>query len=178
MRKILIIIFLFVFPLAAYGADSSLPAPETVVSEFYAALKKTESQPLPQALRTLSAFLSRDMNALITSARNADEAYLKKYPADKGILGNGTCFFYGGGDCTFTSFKVLKGSRTGDLATVRVRLILTDTRPGYPPASWDNRVALKREKEKWVISDIEYFGSGASQVLKEAIDEARDAVQK
>jgi hypothetical protein len=176
MRKILLALSLAA-SLSAHGAGTA-PSPESVVETFYAALMKTPAPPLVEELKALSVFLSQDLNGLIAGAQQAEAAYLKKYPTDKGILGNGTCFFYGGGDCAFTSYRVVKTLQSHDAVKVTVHLTLLDSRPGYPATSWQNVVALKREKERWVINDIEYFGSSASRNLKDATDEARRAVQR
>ena len=177
MRRLFIALLLLV-PLAAHGAERPSPAPQAVVREFYATLKKTELQPLSQELKAVSAFLSSDLNRLIARAEEADEAYLRKYPEDKGMLGNGTCFFYGGGDCAFTTYNITKVSQAGDGVNVTVQLTLLDERPGYPSASWEDVVELKKEKERWVIDDIGYFGTKASRELKDGIDEDRKALQK
>jgi hypothetical protein len=112
------------------------------------------------------------------NAQNAEAAYLRKYPTDKGILGDGTCFFYGGGDCSFTSYRVVLTKHTGDDVKITIQLTLVDDRPGYASVSWDNVVELKLENARWVIGDIAYFGTTASEVLKGSTEEARRAVQK
>jgi hypothetical protein len=178
MRTIVITFALLATLSAAHGAKGFSPSPETAVRDFYSMLMKARPQPLSRQLKALSVFLGQNLNRLIANAQNAGAAYLKKYPTDKGILGDGTCFFYGGGDCSFTSYKVTNTSRTGDLVNVTVQLTLVDNRPGYPSASWDNMVELNREKDRWVINDIEYFDSKASKILKESTGEARSAVQR
>lgn len=164
----------------AHGADSPSPGPETVVRSFYAILMNPRPQSLPQELKKLSVFLSQDFRRLIANAQNAEADYLEKNPTNKGILGDGTCFFYAGGDCSFTSYKVTKTLRANDTAKVTVRLTFTlpGNQYGYSSAEWDNVVELKREKDRWVIHDIEYFDSKASSLLKELTEEARSAVQK
>jgi hypothetical protein len=163
----------------AYGADGQSTSPESIVGNFYTTLNSnTPASPLDEQLKALSGFLSQELNRLIASAQQAEAAYLNKYPTDKGILGNGTCFFFGGGDCSFTSYRITETRQANDTATVKVQLALTDCRPGYPVSSWENVVALQKEKEKWVINDIGYFGSSAARNLKVAIEEARRAVQQ
>lgn len=175
--RLVVIVFFLLASVPAPGADNSSPAPETVVRDLYTALMKARPQPLARELRALSVYLSKDLNRLIADAQRADAAYLKKNPTDKGILGDGTCFFYGGGDCSFTSYKITKTSRAGAVVTVTVHLTLTDSRPGFPSASWDNVVELKRENNRWVIDDIGYFDSKASKILRESTEEARSAVR-
>lgn len=164
----------------AHGADSSSPSPETVVRSFYAILMNPSPQSLPQELKKLSVFLSQDFSRLIENAQSAQADYLEKNPTNKGILGDGTCFFYAGGDCSFTAYRVAKALRASDTAKVTVHLTfaLPGSQPDYSPAEWENVVELKREKNRWVINDIEYFNSKASSLLKELTEEARSAVQK
>ena len=120
--------------LSAHGAGSLPSTPETVVHDFYATLLKPGPRPLSEELTELSVFLSQDLNHLIVNAQTADAAYLRKYPTDKGILGNGTCFFYGGGDCSFTSYRVMPAKDFGGTVKITVQLTLVDDRPGYPSA--------------------------------------------
>ena len=87
MRTIVIALFL-ISSLVVRGANASSRTPESIVQDFYATLQKTLSKPLPQALRSLSRFLSRDLNTLIAEAQRADDAYLKKNPTDKPFLGD------------------------------------------------------------------------------------------
>lgn len=164
----------------AHGADSSSSAPETVVSSFYAILMNPRPQSLPQELKNLSVFLSQDFGRLIANAQSAEADYLEKNPTNKGILGDGTCFFYAGGDCSFTSYKVTKTLRASDAAkvTVQLTLALPGSQPDHSPAEWENVVELKREKNRWVINDIEYFNTKASSLLRELTEEARSAVQR
>ena len=160
-----------------HGADSSLPGPEAVVRDFYAALMNAKPQPLAQKLRELSVFLSQDFNRLIANAQSAEQNYLEKNPTNKGFFGEGTCFFHAG-NCSFTSYKITKTLRASNTVKVTVQLTLVDGWSAHPYAeSWDNVVELKREKDRWLINDIEYFGFKASKLLKESTEEARSAVQ-
>ena len=162
----------------AHGAEPLSPGPETVVRDFYAALMNPMPQSLPQELRKLSVFLSQDFNRLIANAQSAEENYLEKNPTNKGFFGEGTCFFHAG-NCSFSSYKITKTLRASNTVKVTVQLTLIDGWSAHPSAeSWDNVVELKREKNSWVINDIEYFGFKASKLLKESTEEARSAVQK
>ena len=161
-----------------HGAGPSLPGPETVVRDFYAALMNPRPQSLSQDLKELSVFLSQDFNRLIANAQNAEADYLEKNPTNKGFFGEGTCFFHAG-NCSFTSYKITKTLRASNTVKVTVLLTLIDGWSAHPSAeSWDNVVELKKENDRWVINDIEYFGLKASKLLKESAEEARSAVQK
>jgi len=162
----------------AYGADNLLSSPENVVDSFYNTITRYRKKSFSSELKALSVFLDKDFNALIQNAQKADTAYLKKYPTDKGILGDGTCFFYGGGDCFYTSYKITNIEMNDDNAKISVHLILTDERPGYPCFEWDNFVYLKKEKNKWLIHDIGYFETNATKVLQESIEDALSAVRE
>jgi hypothetical protein len=136
------------------------------------------SRPLPEALRTLSRFLSHDLTVLIADAMKADDEYLRKNPTDKGFLGDGTCFFYGGGDCDFSSYRVIGMKSKGHAVEARVELTLKNmNRPKDPPTTWIDTVTLVQEKDTWVIRDIGYFGEKASHILKDDIQEARKGVR-
>ena len=176
--RMLLLPFVIVTLLASQGKETSTHAPELVVQVFYATLQKTMSSPLPQALRALSKFLTHDFNKLIAEAVIADDAYLKKNPGEKGFLGDGTCFFYGGGDCDFSSYKVGEVKKKGERIEVHVELSVKDmNRPKNPPYTWTDVVILTRENDKWLIQDIQYFNSAASGVLKDNIEEARKEAQ-
>jgi hypothetical protein len=179
MRTVAVRFFSLLFvPLTAFAADQSIQALETVVRSYYAALAKPQPG-LREALKTLSPFFSVRLNKLVKHARAADELYAERFPTDVPPFEHGTCVFYGGGDCDFSSYEVQTATARGLEATVQVELSLTDrNRPGEPPYRWVNTLILTTERGRWVIDDIEYFDTKASDALREIIKEVQGSIRK
>jgi large subunit ribosomal protein L7/L12 len=160
-------------PLTVLAADQSTEAVKTVVRSYYAALAKPQPG-LREELKTLSPFFSAHLNKLVKQARAADDLYAKRFPTDVPPFEHGTCVFYGGGDCDFSSYEVVAATAQGAAGKATVELALIDrNRPGEPPYRWVNALILKTERGKWVIDDIEYFDTRASDALREITKEGR-----
>ena len=174
-KQCMLVACMLAVPGMAHAGQVALPPePEAVVREFYAALQSDKPETLTRKLKAISPLLSQDFNRLIADARRAQAEYLWKNPTDKGFLGNGVCFFYGGGDCDFTSYKITRVARAGDKADVTVLLTLVDRWSDRPSDTvWENVVEMKRERGKWVINDVAYFGDKASLSLIEGMRTAK-----
>ena len=166
------ILALLLIAVTALGAQGGLQSPNDIVRLFYESLKN----PLPDLSRDLdrlSPFLSVHLSGLLEQARTADALYSTKFPTDVPPFGHGTCVFYGGGDCDFSSYSVLAVNRHGATVQATVELLLKDgNRPSQPPYRWLNTVMLKTERGRWVIDDIKYFDGGASDTLGEIVKDA------
>lgn len=178
MRTVAIRLLPLLFlPLTAFAADQSTETLETVVRSYYAALAKPQAG-LREALKTLSPFFSAHLNKLVKQARAADDLYAKRFPTDAPPFEHGTCVFYGGGDCDFSSYEVVTATAQGAAAKATVELALIDrNRPAEPPYRWVNTLILKTEHGKWVIDDIEYFDTRASDALREITKEAQGSIR-
>ena len=171
MRTTILLVLLFASG-AALSADNSSGKPGPIVRDFYAELAKVRTG-LRQELKHLSPFLTSHLNELTDRAFVANESYRKRFPTEAPPFEHGSCEFYGGGDCHFSSYKVLKTDKRGATMRTTVELTLIDTnRPGEPPHVWRDTVILKMELGRWAIDDIENPNGKASETLKRI---ARDA---
>jgi hypothetical protein len=163
--------FLF-FSLSAYS-EERLELPERTIHRFYTAL--TRGQPnLHKEFESLSPYLDQKMNMLVKQALAANDSYINRFPDDIPPLEHGNCVFFGGGDCEFSSFKQINLTVKGSAAKGIVELEIIDrNRPKEPPYRWRNDVKLIQEQGKWVITDIDYFGTSASDNLKQIIKDAQ-----
>jgi hypothetical protein len=176
MLKIPLLVPLFV-SLAAFGEDGTSGAPEATIRSFYARLAKPQAD-LRRALKAVSPFLSPQLNKLVRRAWVADESFRKRFPNEAPPFEHGTCVFYGGGDCDFSSFKVLRAQRDGATIKCTMELALTDrNRPNEPSYRWLNTVILMKDHNQWVIVDTEVPGGRASESLKRIAKDAQEAIK-
>lgn len=149
------------------------PSPESFVGRFYSGFNEKE-------FRTVAAFtpfFSRDLQALLLNAVEAEKAYLDRYPTDKGPLGEGPCIYYGGGDCSFEAFEVLGSTPAGQVIKVTVQLKLLPRRTGEEAYVWTNVLTLDVENGRWVVIDIERDDRRLSDDLKRIVLETQRALK-
>jgi len=147
------------------GANAVPPTPAKVVRSFYGALTHSSSS-LAQDMARIAPLLTERLNDLVSKALAADLRFAETHPGEVPPLEHGTCVFYGGGDCEFSSASVSAGALDGGNARVIVELVLKDrNHPKDRPYRWANTVLLKYERGRWAIDDIRYFDSGASEAL-------------
>ena len=176
MLKIPLLVPLFV-SVVAFEADGTSGAPEATIRSFYTTLAKPQAD-LRRDLKAVSPFLSPQLKKLVGRAWVADESFRRRFPHEAPPFEHGTCVFYGGGDCDFSSFKVLRTQR--DSATIKctVELALIDrNRPNEPPYRWLNTVMLTMDHNQWVIADIEVPGGRASESLRRIAKDAQEAIK-
>ncbi len=118
-------------------------------------------------------------NELVGRALTADNAYSKKFPDDAPPFEHGSCVFYDGGDCSFSSYRLMETDRDDALAKTTVELSLTDpNRPSRPPYRWQDTVTLKKMGGRWVIDEVEYPDGKASDTLKAIIQDAKTETER
>lgn len=165
--RFVLIARLLVMAVMADAAFADLPPePEDVAHKFYAALGSSERGIFEQQRKALSPLLSQNLNRLIVDALRAAAEYQRKNPTDKGTMVDGSCFFYGGRECSFTSYKIVRVARTSGKANVTVLLALVDQ---WTDATWENVLEMKQEGGKWVIDDVAHGNDKASLYLIQSI---------
>jgi hypothetical protein len=170
--RLIIFLFAVLFSHAALSEEhTTLPA--NTIHNFYKALKRPQPD-LQKEFESLSPYLSQKMNMLIKQALMANDSYIKRFPTDVPPFEHGNCVFYGGGDCDFSSYRLVSTLSDGTTNRSTVELELIDrNRPTEPPYRWHNTVTLIMEQGRWVITDIDYFGSKASDNLRRIIQDAK-----
>ena len=169
--RLIVFLSIILFSLSAFSEDHSMQ-PERTVRGFYTALTQTQPNLLKE-LESLSPYLCQKMNMLVKQALMANDTYISRFPNDIPPFEHGNCVFFGGGDCDFSSYKLVSTTVKGAIAKSTVELDLIDrNRPKEPPFRWYNNVTLIKEQGKWVIIDVDYFGSSASENLKQIIKDA------
>lgn len=155
---------------AVSGGD----APQATVRTFYATLAKPQPD-WQRQLHDLEPMLSGGLNALLRRALAADDAYRRKFPDDAPPFEHGSCVFYGGGDCAFTGYRLIRIEQGTGQARITVELSLTDEqRPAQPPVRWRNTVTLARMTDgRWLIDEIQTPDGKTSDSLQAIVRAAR-----
>ena len=140
------------------GCEKQAPSPEAAVQGFYALRLKLAitGAPAPKELAQLAPFLGEELRDLLAQARKRHDDDVARTPADKPSFSEGELFsslFEGP-----TSFEVGADEATGDVHRISVQLAYDLHRP---VTSWTDKVVVKAEAGKWVVTDIEYGGSWA-----------------
>jgi len=146
---------------------------EAVVVRFYRFLDTPAGRLITKDNTTLFSYFSSEVSRSLHTALAADENYLKKYPTDKPFFGDGTCIIYGGSECSFNSFRIIKTVSTMHQATVRVELSYADPRAPQSVTQWENTVYLHHENGQWRIVDMVRFKEKFTETLKTIVDEAQ-----
>ena len=143
--------------------------------DFYAANAKLPAVTNLSQAEPFTKFLSSDLYRLMKRALEADEAYLKKNPTDKGYFGDGVSFV--GNPDGSTSYLIKTVIPVAPKSVkVEVRFSYIDKRkPKEWSSTWSNVIHLTLENNRWMIDDIEYRDGGRlSADLKKAIEESQE----
>src|ERR1700690_3091053 len=115
--KTLGILAVMLIAVTALRAHDDSQSPNDVVRLFYESLRNPQPD-LGRDLDRLSPLLTVHLNGLLEQARTVDAQYTNRFPQDAPPFEHGTCVFYGGGDCDFSSYSVLANKRRGATAQV------------------------------------------------------------
>lgn len=133
----------------------SSPETRDVVQQFYTTLSanRITGAPTDRQLAKLSPYLSDTLRALLTAARRRSEADAARAPNEKPAFAEGDLFsslFEGP-----NAVEVIADSAHGSVRVATVRMTYTRA---APVVTWVDRVALVKERGRYVIDDIEYGG--------------------
>ena len=141
---------------ALLGCKSAAePSASDVVRQFYAATiaGKVSGAPTTEQFTTLTPFLSDTLRSLLAAARQLSDAEAAKSPDEKPPFVEGDLFsslFEGP-----TSVEVSADSARGGQRVASVRMT---SNGANPPVTWVDRAVLVRQRDRYVIDDIEYGG--------------------
>lgn len=126
-----------------------------VVQQFYSTTieQRVTGAPTVTQLATLTPYLSDTLHALLTAARQRNEADAAREPDEKPSFAEGDLFsslFEGP-----NAVEVLADSARGAQRVATVRMTYTGARP---PITWVDRVVLTTQHGRFVIDDVEYGG--------------------
>jgi hypothetical protein len=129
--------------------------PQQVVRDFYEAIRTTRATgaPSPEQLEVLTPFLGAELRSLLAEARALHDAEAAASPDEKPAFADGDLFtslFEG-----HTRLQIVAHSRTGELHRIGVQFTY-DASP--PSISWTDHVIVRQERERPVITDVEYGG--------------------
>jgi hypothetical protein len=172
-------IFLLVFSLVicspAHGTEALPSSPRKVVVDFYAAKATLPAVTNLKQAEPFAVFFSHGLYRLKKSALEADEAYLKKNPTDKGYFGDGvSCIDNPEGYTSYSIKKVLH--LAPNVAKMEVHFSYVDKRnPKEWSSIWTNMLLFTLENKRWMIDDIEYRdGDRIPSDLKKVIEDSKE----
>ena len=124
VRRFSFLIVLFAH-VARAAVGGTVTSPVQGVEDFNATLGR-QTAGFSEDLDRLTPFLSARLIALVATARDASDRYLRIFPTDIPPFEHGLCVFLGVGDCEFSRYKVLQTKRSDAASSVEVEFGLRD----------------------------------------------------